>query len=100
RRKLSLDKVNISRDGVILSTDLSDVEWAVEIQTCNLTQVRATLVGLALHPAPEKLLVLIETLRLKPERAVQHLKEVWDRAIIKDGTSRFEIIGLPPRGGN
>lgn len=46
-------------DGVIWSTDYLTIECAVEIEAKVYKQIRGTIVDLALHPAPKKLLGVI-----------------------------------------
>jgi hypothetical protein len=95
-RSIALEGIRADLDGVIRTADLKTVHWAVEIETRLAKQLRGTVVDLALHPALNKLLILIEMPPQLPDaaKAARHLRYVWQR-LISTGFGRFEIIVLP-----
>ncbi len=95
-RSITLEGIRADLDGIIRTPDLKTVEWAVEIETRLPKQLRGTIVDLALHPAPNKLLILIEMPPQLPDaaKAARHLKHVWQR-LMGSEFGRFEIVVLP-----
>ena len=64
RRSIAEAGVRADLDGVITAKNSPAVECAVEIEARVYKQIRGSIVDLALHPAPRKLLLVI---RAKPQ---------------------------------
>lgn len=78
-RNLTFGGVEIRLDGVIRqSGDSKKVMCAVEIEARNEQQVRGAILNLALHDAPNSLLVLMApNLGNSKQVAVEHFQAVW-----------------------
>jgi len=102
-RSVTFASVAAKLDGVIKNRDLSAIECAVEIEATNVKQIRGALVGLAQHPAPKKLFVVIkaqgEVQKRSDAEILEYCFAVWGmltdkssanfKAVVLSGTGEF-----------
>lgn len=100
-RSVQEEGVRADLDGIIRRADDKSVECTVEIEARVYKQIRGAMVDLSLHPAPQKLLVVIKA---QPQlgdtpRIMRHCTYIWQQVA---GTNRgeFEMAVLEGTGLN
>ena len=98
-RFVDMAGVRAGLDGIIRSSDRSKVECAVEVEAKNYKQIRGSILDLAWHPAPKKLLVVIRAQKeLKDENQVRrHCGYVWEK-LASNRCGNFKLVVLKGTG--